>query len=483
MLADAPHLATLANIAAGLREGAHLLYLVCHGKQTEQGTTLHLVGNDGNAAPITGEALETAIKGLESQRRPLLVVLVACESASQESTPLAAVGPLLARSGVPAVLAMQAPISMPAAARFTTRLLHTLARDGRIAPALAAARKELGNEWWVPALWLRGERLWEQTKKSSQEADPPFITTPGLYPPCPQRVSHMAVAADLRVRLQAVMTRRSASIVLLDSPPGYGKHALVQALPSEERARVLAQLGLAPQASPVVDLRAAQLGDTKLGDVAGCDVRKGTEGSVALSDDARINGVAVGVNLGTIIYGRDPSEDERRRLAWYLASLANKLSRLPLRGLEERLDQGEGMTLSQIYIALAVREKVELARTAPDQPFPYFCDGQVPSKNLKPGEMYDQLLDAYQADHALPDTAVIGMEWVVQNVADQFVEQWFVLYRRLLASEAITQHQRPCATRPGRWPGVASTKLALRPIYMDGRKIIACCRSSCPYAP
>ncbi len=51
-------------------------------------------------------------------------------------------------------------------------------------------------------------------------------------------------------------------------------------------------------------------------------------------NDGRIDGVAVGVNQGVIIYGRRPEEDERRRLVWYLDRLANKLYRLPLRGLE-----------------------------------------------------------------------------------------------------------------------------------------------------
>ena len=60
--------------------------------------------------------------------------------------------------------------------------------------------------------------------------DPPFALVPGLYPPCPQRVGHTAIAADLETRLQAAATRRTASIVLLESPPGYGKHALVQEL-------------------------------------------------------------------------------------------------------------------------------------------------------------------------------------------------------------------------------------------------------------
>ena len=53
-----------------------------------------------------------------------------------------------------------------------------------------------------------------------------------------------------------------------------------------------------------------------------------------------LHGVAVGVNYGRIVYGRDASEDERRRLGWYLDSLANKLYRLPLRGIEQKLEPG-----------------------------------------------------------------------------------------------------------------------------------------------
>lgn len=50
---------------------------------------------------------------------------------------------------------MQATVTMAAAAGFTGRLLREVACDGRIDRALSAARKEMRNEWWVPALWLR----------------------------------------------------------------------------------------------------------------------------------------------------------------------------------------------------------------------------------------------------------------------------------------------------------------------------------------
>lgn len=164
-------LATLDNLRDGLRGGPHVLYLICHGKATEAGTILYLVGDDGRAAPITAETLATEVAALDPGHRPLLAVLVACEGASQDKAPLASIGLLLARGGTPAVVAMQASISMDAATNFTGRLLRELRRDGRIDGAVAAARKEMGSEWWVPVLWLRSRdgRLWAKEGFTTDE--------------------------------------------------------------------------------------------------------------------------------------------------------------------------------------------------------------------------------------------------------------------------------------------------------------------------
>jgi CHAT domain len=180
LLADtapgSPGLATLDHLRDRLRAGPHVLFLICHGKETAQGTVLYLVDGASRAAPITGEALAAEVAALDPAHRPLLAVLVACEGASQDEAPLASVGPLLARKGIPAVVAMQAPIAMDAAARFTERLLRELARDGRIDRAVAAARKEMGEAWWLPVLWLRSRdgRLWEE-----EEEEVPTPTLPG----------------------------------------------------------------------------------------------------------------------------------------------------------------------------------------------------------------------------------------------------------------------------------------------------------------
>lgn len=157
------NLATLSNLRNGLRSGPHVLYLICHGRMTEAGTTLYLVNDDNRAAPITGADLAAEIAALDPGHRPLLAILVACEGANQNQAPLASAGPLLARGGIPAVVAMQAPISMDASASFMGRLLRELRRDGRIERAVAAARKEMSAEWWLPVLYTRlyDGRLWE----------------------------------------------------------------------------------------------------------------------------------------------------------------------------------------------------------------------------------------------------------------------------------------------------------------------------------
>ncbi len=224
--------ATLGAIQDALRAQPTIFCLMCHGQHTGDDTTLWLVNDDGTTAHVTGSTLSQILS--QSDRPPLLVILIACEGGgkSHHDGPLAALGPRLALAGVGAVLAMQDTLSISAATRLLPVLFEELARDGRIDRAVALARAALRerSEWWVPALWLRMRdgRLWEN-QDVPPEDDPPFITAPGLYPPCPRRVGQDAIAADLRTRLQAATTRH-ASIVQLESPPGYGKHALVREL-------------------------------------------------------------------------------------------------------------------------------------------------------------------------------------------------------------------------------------------------------------
>ncbi|MBX0329010.1 CHAT domain-containing protein [Oscillochloris sp. ZM17-4] len=159
--------ASLENILNCLRGGSQILTLICHGKATGVGSMLYLVGNDGRTKPIEGADIAQAINDLEPAHRPLLAMLIACDSATQEAAPIVAVGPLLASIGIPAVVAMQAKVSTHAANRFVDTFLFEIARDGQIDRALAAARKSMGNEGWIPVLWLRERdgRIWHEPEQ------------------------------------------------------------------------------------------------------------------------------------------------------------------------------------------------------------------------------------------------------------------------------------------------------------------------------
>ncbi|WP_129627960.1 CHAT domain-containing protein [Candidatus Oscillochloris fontis] len=158
-----PGQATIAGIIAALREGADLLYLVCHGSLVKGLPTLWLEDENGTVAHTSGVEFAQRIRELD--QRPRLVVLASCESAGDSAgVALNALGPLLAEAGVPAVIAMQGKISMETIADFTPALFRELSRDGQIDRALTVARGVVRHrpDSWMPALFmrLRAGRIW-----------------------------------------------------------------------------------------------------------------------------------------------------------------------------------------------------------------------------------------------------------------------------------------------------------------------------------
>ena len=225
--ADGRPAASLPSLAAALRDGAHILYLVCHGTLVGDQPALYLEQEGGGRyQPTDGAALVRQITNLT--HRPLLVILAACRGAGDDYATLVAIGPHLARAGVGAVIAMQGNVPMTLVAQLMPRLFTELRRDGQIDRAMAAARAGLPSDspWWMPTLWMavNDGALWDDDGTA-------FARTPRLYPPCPRRVGQQPILADLQRRLQATTTSPpAASAVLLESPPGYGKHALLREL-------------------------------------------------------------------------------------------------------------------------------------------------------------------------------------------------------------------------------------------------------------
>lgn len=176
---------TLARIAAALREGYDVLYLVCHGRLTaaRPGTApeprLWLDAEDEEHSPIVPGA-QFVRSVLDIDGVPRLVVLASCQSAavhsprSGQGNGLASVAAMLAAGGVPAVVAMQGSISVASVGRFMPVFFRQLQVSGRIDQAMASARGVLREEpdAWMPTLYM--------AMKEGQLWSPPGATGSGL---------------------------------------------------------------------------------------------------------------------------------------------------------------------------------------------------------------------------------------------------------------------------------------------------------------
>lgn len=147
------------------RGAHHVLHLACHGSldpATGRGL-LHFETPDGRNAPVTGEELGRQLAGLPHLR---LVVLNACDSDRrnrQTGTDFSAsVAAALVFHGVPAVVAMQRPVSDGAARALSSRLYTLLARGRTVEEALSESRRAILDapgagpwEWATPVLTSR----------------------------------------------------------------------------------------------------------------------------------------------------------------------------------------------------------------------------------------------------------------------------------------------------------------------------------------
>lgn len=159
----APGTATVGKPGAALRQGCDLLYLVAHDALVDGSPRLWLERDDGTAAVVDGGKL--ALRIGELARRPLLVVLLSCQSAGRRAEDVAAaLGPRLIATGVSAVIAMQGQLAMETAAIFTPTLFAALHKDGRIDRAVTEARAAVREhqDWWMPVLFtrLREGKIW-----------------------------------------------------------------------------------------------------------------------------------------------------------------------------------------------------------------------------------------------------------------------------------------------------------------------------------
>lgn len=157
--------ATLETVATELESGIDVLYLVCHGALVDGSPVLYLENEAGKGVGVDGRELEARIDAL--RHKPTLAVLCSCQSAGPHPRPaidedaaLVPLGPLLARVGVAAVVAIQDDIAMDTARTFLETFFAQLRRHGVVDLAVAEGRGAVRGqpEWWSPVLFSRLKR-------------------------------------------------------------------------------------------------------------------------------------------------------------------------------------------------------------------------------------------------------------------------------------------------------------------------------------
>ncbi|ABX07791.1 putative signal transduction protein with Nacht domain (plasmid) [Herpetosiphon aurantiacus DSM 785] len=133
-----------------------------------------------------------------------------------------------------------------------------------------------------------------------------------------------------------------------------------------------------------------------------------------------IDGPVVGINLGTIIYGRAPEEGERQSLVRYLEQLSNSHRKIRVIGLgPSRLESG--IDLASVYIMLAVQKRYRIVRKLTSfEIIDYQRQKLRIPHELKP-------------DRCLPDQAIIKI--------GKHQRYGWLMFRAELATETIAQYQ------------------------------------------
>ncbi|HKI00529.1 MAG TPA: CHAT domain-containing protein [Thermoanaerobaculia bacterium] len=162
-----------------LEKPFHVFHFIGHGGfDPEEGEgVLFFERPDGQPEPVTGQALATFLKDFKTLG---LVFLNACDTARTDSSgvnPFSGVAGALVLGGLPAVVAMQFPISDRAAIAFSTAFYQRLAIGDPVDASVVEGRQAIlaavpgKHEWGTPVLFLRvPDGTVFQTRTSSGEA-------------------------------------------------------------------------------------------------------------------------------------------------------------------------------------------------------------------------------------------------------------------------------------------------------------------------
>jgi hypothetical protein len=137
---------TLAALEAALRQGCHVLHIISHGVyHARKGAALYLANENNQVQPAAAKDLVDMVAHQFTEENPLrLIFLASCQTATT-SPPAAFRGlaPQLLQVGVPAVLAMQDLVPIPAARKFAQDFYRQLVHHGQVDLAANEARASL----------------------------------------------------------------------------------------------------------------------------------------------------------------------------------------------------------------------------------------------------------------------------------------------------------------------------------------------------
>ncbi len=158
-------LTSLREAFAG--EGFHVVHFIGHGLYARSKASAQLVLEEpsGRRYALSGEDLAQTLRDFAMLR---LVFFNSCDTARTDDSgyrPFAGVAQALLQNGVPAVIAMQFPISHPAATSFSERFYRSLTAGDAIDAAVAEGRQAIRTErpetleWGTPVLFVRTTSL------------------------------------------------------------------------------------------------------------------------------------------------------------------------------------------------------------------------------------------------------------------------------------------------------------------------------------
>jgi len=223
---------TYEALLDALRELPHIFHFVGHGvfdDATQQGS-LAFCHRNGTAKLIAADKLATLLSGCSSLR---LVLLNACEGATVGTrSAFAGTAQRLIQQGVPAVIAMQAPIIDDHAVRFSQEFYRALADGYSVEAAVGEGRKrinEVAHTWGIPALYFQGvepfsiepltdpqkaARLWQ--KVQANLAKQAGFDATSVQPLAEQAVVQMRTAVDEILKLDPAHAEAGKMLTRLD---------------------------------------------------------------------------------------------------------------------------------------------------------------------------------------------------------------------------------------------------------------------------